>query len=77
MDHGCRREKELTSLAPSWLRWTPLAPNVMERDGMLLPVNVCIFEGILRSIALLIVFFDCCDLSILQNQFSLENYALK
>jgi hypothetical protein len=25
-------------------RWTPLAPNVTGRDGMLLSVNVCIFE---------------------------------
>ena len=69
------RKKELTSLAPSGFRWTSLAPNVTERDGMLLLGNICIFEwyfleqksfiGILRNDNILMVFSGNNDLSML------------
>jgi hypothetical protein len=44
VDGWRRKKKERMSLAISRWRWTPLALNVTGHDGMLLSVNVCIFE---------------------------------
>jgi hypothetical protein len=44
VDGWRRKKKERTSQALSGWRRTPLTPNVTEHDGMLLSVNVCIFE---------------------------------